>query len=218
MPPSDRLDHLDRDELVVAATQLAVVLHQHRDPVAQSRAADLLDGVIVLLARDRRRGHVAAARCGSVQRERAPARSDLEHTIPRTEVELLTDALELRDLRLLERHPLLLEERTRVAHRRIEHPLEQLVAEVVVRGDVAPAPALRAATQKRPGPLQRPPQRRETRAQPVQAAGVARSEPDQRHQIGRVPQALGKGLSHSAAAVQQHPPRPRGGDLDGCSR
>ncbi|MGB0093407.1 MAG: hypothetical protein WBP81_12880, partial [Solirubrobacteraceae bacterium] len=144
VPPSDRLDHLDRHELVVPAVQLAVVLHQHRDPVAQSGAADLLDGVIVLFARDRGRGHVAAAGRGGVQRERTPARSDFEHAIPRTEVELLTDTLELRDLRLLERHPLPLEERTRVAHRRIEQSREQLVAEVVVCGDVAPAPALGA--------------------------------------------------------------------------
>jgi len=47
--PADRLDHLDRDELVEPASQVAVVLHEDRDPVAQSRAADLLDGVIVLL-------------------------------------------------------------------------------------------------------------------------------------------------------------------------
>ena len=119
-----------------------------------------------------------------MKRERAPARSNLEHAIPRTEVEPLADALELRDLRALERHPLVLEERTRVAHRRIEHPREQLVPEVVVGGDIAPALALRAAAQQGPGTLQRPPQRREPQAEPIEAAGVAGRQPDERHQIG----------------------------------
>jgi hypothetical protein len=134
VPPSDRLDHLDRHELVVAATQLAVVLHQHRDPVAYSGAADLLDGVIVLFARDRSRGHVAAAGRAGMKRERTPARSGLEHAIAGPEVELRAHALEPCDVRPLERHPLVLEDRTRVARRLIEHPREQFVAEVVVRG------------------------------------------------------------------------------------
>ena len=153
-----------------------------------------------------------------MKRERTPARSDLEHAIPRTKVELLADTLELCDLRLLERHPLLFEQRTGVAHRRIEHPREQVVAEVIVGGDVAPAAALGAATQQRPGPLQRPPQRRELRPEPVQAAGVARPESDQSDQIGRVPEALREGFGHPSAAAQQHRPRPERGDLDSRSR
>src|SRR5947209_19216806 len=118
-----------------------------------------------------------------MKRERTPARSDLEHAIARSEIELLADTLELRELRSLERHTLTLEEGTRIAHGRVEHPREELVAEVVVRADVAPASALRAAAQERPGTLQRPAHRREPRAQPVEPAGVARGEGDQRDQI-----------------------------------
>jgi hypothetical protein len=65
--PADGLDHLDRHELVVAAGEVAVVLHQHRDPVRQASAFDERDGVVKLLTRDRRRGHVAAARSGGVE-------------------------------------------------------------------------------------------------------------------------------------------------------
>jgi len=130
---------------------------------------------------------VAAAGRGGVNRERTPAGADLEHAILGTEVKLLADTFELRDLRLLERHRIVLENRARVAHRRIEHPREELVAEVVVGGDVAPTPAPGAAAYKRPSALQRPAQRCEQRTQPVKPTGVARREPDQRDQIGRVP-------------------------------
>ncbi len=43
--PADRLDHLDRDELVVPAAQVTVVLHQHRDPVLEPRLAHLRNRV-----------------------------------------------------------------------------------------------------------------------------------------------------------------------------
>jgi len=58
--PADRLDHLDRDELVVAAAQQAVVLEQHGDTVLETRVAHALHGDGVLLPGDRGRGHAAA--------------------------------------------------------------------------------------------------------------------------------------------------------------
>src|ERR1039458_8675195 len=87
-----------------------------------------------------------------MKRESAPARSDLEHAILGTEGELLADALELCELSLLERHPLVLEDRTRVAHRRIEHAREELVPEVVVGGDVTAAPGVWCRGARPPGP------------------------------------------------------------------
>ena len=61
--PADRLDHLDRDELVVAAAQVAVVLAAA--PSTRSSSAGFADPParqVVLLARDRRRRHPAAVR------------------------------------------------------------------------------------------------------------------------------------------------------------
>src|SRR5579884_4112401 len=92
---ADRLDHLDRDQLVVAAGEVAVVLAQHRDPVLEPGRAYARAGELVLLARDRRGGHVAAVAPRRVQGETAPAAAELDHAIARRQRQLATDALEL---------------------------------------------------------------------------------------------------------------------------
>ncbi len=59
----------------------------------------------MLVLGDRRRRHAAAARAGGVQRQRAPARADLQQVVGRLQVELVVDQLELGHRGLLERHP-----------------------------------------------------------------------------------------------------------------
>ncbi len=144
--PADGLDHLDRDELVVASGQVAVVAEEHRDPILQPGPADNGDRVVVLLARDRGRRDPATARRSGVDGQGSPPRPDLEQVVPRAKVEPVADQLELGQLGVLERRRALGEHRARVAHRPVEHPREQLVAKVVVGGDVAPAPIARAAS------------------------------------------------------------------------
>ena len=77
------------------------------------------------------------------------------------ERELLADVADLGPLRLLERHPGPLPVRARVRHRRIEHQLEEVVAEVVVGVDVVlrrrerlARPAVRAQLLQPVEPLQ----------------------------------------------------------------
>jgi hypothetical protein len=48
--PADGLDHLDRDELVELAGQVAVVLEQQRDAVLEPGGGDALARQVVLLA------------------------------------------------------------------------------------------------------------------------------------------------------------------------
>ena len=141
-----------------------------------------------LLTRDRRRGHVAAARSGGVEGQRPPAGPDLEQMVIRPEVELLAHPLELCDLGLFQGHLAVLEHSAGVAERRIEHPFEQVGAEVVVRGDVAAPTRPGAAPHDRPDHPDRHRQQRQPRASAIQAGGVQRAEPDQRNQIRRVPQ------------------------------
>jgi hypothetical protein len=79
---------------------------------------------------------VVVTRQPRVPAETAPAAADLQHVIARPELELVADPLELGPRGLLERHPAPGEDRARVHHRRVEHQLEQAVAQVVVGGDV----------------------------------------------------------------------------------
>src|SRR5579875_965495 len=50
--PADRLDHLDRDKLVVAPTEIGVVAAEHLDSVAKPPPFDLLERVGVLVGGD----------------------------------------------------------------------------------------------------------------------------------------------------------------------
>ncbi len=143
--PADRLDHLDRDELRVAPAQVAVVLDQHLDAVFEAGRAHALARHGVLLCRDRGGGHAAAVLPGGMDGERAPAAADLDEMVVGAQLELAADPVELRELGLVQRHPRLLEQRARVGHRLVEEEPEHVVAEVVVRRDVAACPSPRVA-------------------------------------------------------------------------
>ncbi len=78
---ADRLDHLDRHQLVVPAVEVAVVVEEQRDALGETGVVDALARQRVLLARDRRRRHAAAVVSRGVQREAAPAGADLEQMI-----------------------------------------------------------------------------------------------------------------------------------------
>ena len=143
--PADGLDHLDRDELVVAALELAVVAQQHGDAVLQAGGAHERDRVVVLLARDGGGRHAAAVVRGGVDGQPAPAGADLQQVVARAEVELAADQLELVQRRVLERRARRGEDRRRVHHPLVEEEREEVVAEVVVGGDLAAAAVDRVA-------------------------------------------------------------------------
>ena len=100
--PADGLDHLDRDELVVAALEVAVVLEQDRHAILQPARAHALGREGVLFAGDRRGRHPAAVVLGRVDGKPAPAGADLQHVVGGAEVELRADPLELRERGLFE--------------------------------------------------------------------------------------------------------------------
>ena len=104
-------------------------------PAAAMRSA----GVLVLLARDGGGGHAAAVVARGVQRHAAPAGADLQQVVVGLQLELAADALAACASGASSRRGLgAAEHRRRVHHGRVEEQLEQLVAEVVVGGDVAP--------------------------------------------------------------------------------
>ena len=95
---------------------------------------------VVLRAADRRRRDAAAVVRRRPDREAAPARPDLENVVRRVQPQLARDPLELRLLCVLERRVRGLEEGAGVRHvAPVEEERIEIVPEVVVRRDVAPA-------------------------------------------------------------------------------
>ncbi len=74
----DRLDHLDRDGFVELASQVAVILEQHRDALRKPLGGDSLERVVVLRARNRGGSDAASVVFRRVNRKPAPSRADLD--------------------------------------------------------------------------------------------------------------------------------------------
>ena len=154
---------------------------------------------------------------GGVQRESAPAGADFHHAIAGLEVEFVADAVELAGRCRLQRVA-----RAGVGipgpHRRRVHEVgrqeqrEQLVAQVVVRGDVAPAAVAGVAPQPVPATHNPPAQPRRARLHAVEQVAVAHQQPDQPDQpvarraaaVVALPPPLDEGFARADAAVGGH--------------
>ena len=95
IPGADRLDHLDGHELVVAALQIAVVVQEHGDAIAEPRRRYTPKGERMLFPRDGGRGDMTAEAARGMQGKAAPSGADLDHRIARRELERRADGLEL---------------------------------------------------------------------------------------------------------------------------
>ena len=76
--PVHRLDHLDRDQLVEPAAEVAPVLAEHRDAVGKAGVGHPLLDIGALGVRDGGGGHPAPVAGGGVDGQPAPARADLD--------------------------------------------------------------------------------------------------------------------------------------------
>ena len=133
---ADGFEHLDRDDGVEGAADLAVVLEPHLDAVGEAGLRDTLAGERGLRLGDRDRRDPAAEVARRVEREPAPARADLE------------DVLAAAQSGPLGHEPVLVAlgvgeglvgggvDGGRIGHRLVEEQAEQVVREVVVGGDV----------------------------------------------------------------------------------
>ena len=138
--------------------------------------------------------------------EAAPAAADLEHAIFGAELELLADAPVLAALGVRQRLVDAVEDGAGVGHRLVEHQLEQVVAEVVVVGDVA-ACAQEAVASVQPRP-------RLEQAAPAGVplggrCGVAEQELEQPDEVVAVPFARRVRLADPELAARRDPAEER---------
>ena len=130
-----------------------------------------------------------------MQRESAPAGADLHQPLAGLQGELAAHRVELGQRRLVQRRMRGLEDAAGIRHRLVEEQAEEVVAEVVVSGDVAPA-ALRAVVVE---PVQDAPQRRaddrQTGIHGVHPVAVDHHDAHQRGQVVAGPVAPDVGLA-----------------------
>ncbi len=96
-PLADRLDHLDRDDVIIAALDVAIVAELQVDAVGQPGPLQPRTRVFELLPGDRHAGHPHAATRRDLG-EATPAAADLQDAVALTGAQLGEDALVLRDL------------------------------------------------------------------------------------------------------------------------
>src|SRR5918992_2619914 len=143
------LDHPDAGHRVEAlAVELPIVHHPDLDPVAQAQLCRSAERDLGLRRRERDAQYARAMIGGGVDREASPAAAYVEYPLPRLQLELLADDLQLRLLRLLQSRCAVREECAAVRHTRIEEQREELRRQVVVvthRPGVPPDAVTRSA-------------------------------------------------------------------------
>ena len=204
---SHRLDHLDADDRIERLVDVAVVLLAVRDRAIATRVLAPGD----LLVGQAHGGYLRAA-IGQGDGERSPAAADLQHLARAGDP--VGDRVELAPLRRLQRIVHAGEQRARVAHRRIEPGGVEVVAEIVVRVDVAPRARSRVAV-NRVQRARRPAPRSARPCRAAQRLRVGDEQREQRHRVGAVPLAgLPRLVPTDRAASCQPHQRARADELD----
>jgi hypothetical protein len=198
-PPAfaDGFEHFDGYHVVEAFRRIAVILQ------AQIRRRNALLRPGQLRRREREAGDGQPVVCRHFG-ETAPAAADLEHALARFGGEAAEDAPVLGVLRSLQRLVgCSVEQRRRVTHAGIEPQPIEVVAQVVMRHDVAFAAGAAVAVEPvaQTGGQELSPRAIDRVAQGVP---IARQKREQRGDIGRIPFAVEVGFGQADVALGQH--------------
>ena len=139
----------------------------------------------------------------------APAGADLQQVVVGVEPQPLADAVELGDLGLLEVGALVREPGARIHHLLVEEGGEEVVAEVVVGGDVLAGAAARVLRDQPPRPVQEAAGADDRAAQASRPLQLASGDPDQGDEVVGLPEAVDVGLAEAEAAAQRAAPGAR---------
>ena len=139
--------HADaRDGVERLVDDVTPVLHPNVDKVGDTLVDHALARILGLLLRQRDTDRLNAVLFGRVHDERPPPAPDVEQPHARTEAELPADQFELVALGVLEGVSRVIGTRpvcAGIGHRRAQHDLVEVIADVVVVGDCDSVPALR---------------------------------------------------------------------------
>jgi hypothetical protein len=177
-----RLDHLDGDDAVEGAGDVAIVLQPELDFFAALEAGEGFLGMGQLRRRQGQAGDASRSRFDEPPRQRAPAAANFKHRLAAMNFQPFDDARQLVLLRGFEIRRVLMPQGRGIEQGRIEPELEELVAEVVMAHDVAAAAAPRIGPEAQLEPVE---QAEDRRARDV-GAHMRRIGGGQTHQLQEV--------------------------------
>ncbi|MNI42412.1 hypothetical protein D3C73_967080 [compost metagenome] len=213
----DRLDHLDRNQLVEAPAEVAVVFAQDGNALLQAKRLDALPGMGVLRLGQRGGGHPTPMAGGGVDCQAAPAGADLEQMVVGAQREFGADTLELVQLGLLQALLLTVEHCSGVHHGRVQQPLEQGIAQIVMGQDVASRTTPAVAVEPVQQAQDRTTEARQAALEGVEHLQVGDEQAGDRGQVRTAPVAVGIGFAGTDRAVgSHHAPGGLVDDLDLC--
>jgi hypothetical protein len=128
--------------------KITIVLLQHRDPIGQARLSNPFLHEVVLRPRDGSGDHPRGVVTGRMERKATPAAPDLDHLVVGSELQFAADQVQLVKRGLLQTALLVRENGAGVHQGGIEKQAEEVVAQVVVGGNVAAAPAAAVGSQE----------------------------------------------------------------------
>ena len=139
-----------------------------------------------------------------VQRKGAPARADFENTIFRSQTQLAADPVELLHLGLFQGIAGVAVDRAGVDHIPVEKEAEEIVAQVVVRLNIAAAARHRIAVHAMAQPMEEAACQGRQGVAAFQFGKIARGQAHHRHRIRRGPISVNVGISGGIVASPQH--------------
>lgn len=134
-----RLHHLDGDQLVELALLVPVVAEAHLHPIRQPRRGDPLPGQCQLHLGKGEAGDPAKVAASGVEGEAAPAGADLQYLIPGLQRQFAADAFQLGGGGLRQGHIRALENSAGVHESLVQPETVEIIAQVVMSGDVTAA-------------------------------------------------------------------------------
>jgi len=190
-------------------TEIPVVAKQNFYAIGEPRLPHTFGCERVLFARDRGRGHTASVRARSMESKATPSRADLEHVVLGAQSELAAEAVVLGDRCITHGCTGRFEHARGVRHRFVEKCREEVVPEVVVRSNVAGAPAAGVPVARVQCCAQRLDQSRGARFQPVEDVPVAHEDANEGGEVrrGPLPQGIRLGRSYVATERDSSPER-----------
>ena len=135
------LEHADRDDAVVLARSMTVILEQETDASRKTGLGDAPLGDAVLLLREGHAGHVDIGDSREIESEPAPSGADIEHPLARSKPEFRREVAFLVFLGLFQRVVVVGEVGARILPVLVEEEVVKRVRQVVMVGHVAPRPA-----------------------------------------------------------------------------
>src|SRR4029077_5273790 len=133
---ADMLEHADRHDAVEAAVDVAIILKPEAGIARQAALERPVLGALILLLRQRDAGHLGVGNFREIERQTAPAATDVEHLGAGRDAQLRRQMALLGQLRVVERLVARFEIGAAILLVAVEEEPVQPAVEVVVMGDV----------------------------------------------------------------------------------